>query len=78
MGNAGAHGFLRHWHDLVGVEPMNVTAKMIAEGIAPVVKELLNKRDARIAELEGRIARLEKSMNGQQVAEWPLPQRKVG
>ena len=51
--------------------------RLMNEVITPGLKAALNKRDARIAELEGRIARLEKAMNGEQVAEWPIAERKV-
>ena len=61
----------------VGVT-MQFQPKALAEAIAPVIQAQLNKRDARLAELEGRIARLERLIAGEKKAvEWPLPTQRA-
>jgi hypothetical protein len=54
---------------------MNLDAKALATTLAEAIKPALQKRDDRIAELERRLADLEKATTGEPVAEWPIPER---
>jgi hypothetical protein len=54
---------------------MNLDAKALATTLADAIKPALQKRDDRIAELERRLAELEKATTGDKGTEWPIPER---
>ena len=54
---------------------MNLDARALATTLAEAIKPALNKRDDRIAELERRLAALEKATTGDTGTEWPIPER---
>jgi hypothetical protein len=54
---------------------MNLDAKALATTLAEAIKPALQKRDDRIAELERRLAELEKATTGGTGTEWPIPER---
>ena len=54
---------------------MNLDAKALATTLADAIKPALQKRDDRIADLERRLAELEKATTGDNGTEWPIPER---
>lgn len=54
---------------------MNLKAKDLADALAAAIKPILKKHDDRIADLERRLADLEKATCRDKGSEWPIPER---
>ena len=60
------------WAKSIASNVAHAQCKVILESVGRVVGDALAQRDARIAELEQRLANLEKAITGEKVIEWPL------